>query len=353
MKKDAPFQWDDKCKHAFDNIKKYLANAQVLGAPIPGKPLVLYIAAQERSLGAMCAQEIEDRKERGLYYLARILVADELNYYPIHVVSKADPIKYILSRPVLSRRLAKWAMLLKKYDLVFVPQKAMKGQAIADLLADPLVPAKWEIPDDLAGEEIFYVDVLPPWQMYFDSAARKDGAGARVVHIRQWLRCLSNDEADEAMHEVHFVIYDVHQSGPKLHDHVKRIGYYWPTMVQDCMDFTKKCELCQFYANFIHQPLELLQLTVSLWPFEAWELDVVGPLTQKASNGHQYGVPQHITTDNGKQFFNHLMTNLGEKFKFKQHKLSMYYASADGLDEAFNKTLCNLVKKVVAKSKQD
>ncbi|XP_074318681.1 uncharacterized protein LOC141655504 [Silene latifolia] len=165
------------------SIKKYLASAPVLGAPIPGRPLVLYIAAQERSLGAMCAQEIEDRKERALYYLSRTLVGAELNYAPIekiclalvfaiqklrhymqahtiHVVSKADPIKYILSRPVLSGRLAKWAMLLKQYDLVFVPQKAVKGQAIAD----------------------FFID-HPSARMYFDGAARQDGAGAGVVFV--------------------------------------------------------------------------------------------------------------------------------------------------------------------------
>ncbi|XP_074314028.1 uncharacterized protein LOC141649233 [Silene latifolia] len=165
MKKDAPFQWDEKCKNAFDSIKKYLASAPVLRAPVPGKPLVLYIAAQERSLGGMCAQEIEDRKERSLYYLSCTLVGAELNYSPIekiclalvfaiqklrhkmqahtiHVVSKADPIKYILSRPVLSGRLAKWAVLLKQYDLVFVPQKTVKGQAIADFFADHPVPAE-------------------------------------------------------------------------------------------------------------------------------------------------------------------------------------------------------------------
>ncbi|XP_074266517.1 uncharacterized protein LOC141589792 [Silene latifolia] len=154
----------------------------------------------------MCAQEIEDRKERALYYLSRTLVGAELNYSPIekiclalvfaiqklrhymqahtiHVVSKADPIKYILSRPVLSGRLAKWAVLLKQYDLVFMSQKAVKGQVIADFFADHPVPAEWELSDELPGEEIFYVDILPPWQMYFDGAARRDEAGARVVFI--------------------------------------------------------------------------------------------------------------------------------------------------------------------------
>ncbi|XP_074297443.1 uncharacterized protein LOC141628169 [Silene latifolia] len=103
-----------------------------------------------------------------------------LNFW---VISKADSIKYILSRPVLSGRLAKWAVLLKQYDLVFVPQKAVKGQAIADFFANHPVPAEWEISDDLPGEEIFYMDVLPPWQMYFNRATRQDGAGAGVVFV--------------------------------------------------------------------------------------------------------------------------------------------------------------------------
>ena len=118
----------------------------MLGAPIPGKPLRLYIAAQEQSLGALCVQENEEGKEVVLYYLSRTLVGTELKYspiekmclslifsiqklkhymqaYTIQVIFKADPIKYILSRPILNGRLAKWAIILKQYDLVYVPQK--------------------------------------------------------------------------------------------------------------------------------------------------------------------------------------------------------------------------------------
>ena len=99
------------------------------------------------------------------------------------MVSKADPIKYILSRPILSGRLVKWAMILKQHDLVSVPQKAVKGRALADFLADHPIPDEWELNDDLPGEGVFFVDVLPPWEMYFDGAATSDGAGAGVVFI--------------------------------------------------------------------------------------------------------------------------------------------------------------------------
>ena len=47
------------------------------------------------------------------------------------------------------------------------------------------------------------------------------------------------------------------------------------------------------------------------------------------------------------------MDKLCEKFNFKQYKSSMYNVAANGLPEAFNKTLCNLLKKVVSKTKRD
>ncbi|KAM1443840.1 hypothetical protein ACFX2I_040069 [Malus domestica] len=63
MKKDVPFVWDEACHNAFKSIKKYLSSPPVLGAPVPGKPLILYIAAQESSVGALLAQENEFQKE--------------------------------------------------------------------------------------------------------------------------------------------------------------------------------------------------------------------------------------------------------------------------------------------------
>ncbi|KAM2959947.1 hypothetical protein FF1_029702 [Malus domestica] len=63
MKKDVPFVWDEACHNAFESIKKYLSSPPVLRAPVPGKPLILYIAAQESSVGALLAQENESQKE--------------------------------------------------------------------------------------------------------------------------------------------------------------------------------------------------------------------------------------------------------------------------------------------------
>jgi len=83
MKKGAPFDWDDSCPNAFDSIKRYLLSPSILGALVPGKPLLLYIVAYERSLGALCAQQNSEGKENSLFYLSHTLVEAELNYSPI------------------------------------------------------------------------------------------------------------------------------------------------------------------------------------------------------------------------------------------------------------------------------
>ena len=58
-------------------------------------------------------------------YLTLMFAIQKLRHYmqghTVQVISKADPIKYILSRPILSGRLAKWAVIFKQCDLVYVP----------------------------------------------------------------------------------------------------------------------------------------------------------------------------------------------------------------------------------------
>jgi len=59
--------------------------------------------------------------------------------YTMQIASKVDPIKYILSKPILNRQLAKWDVILKRRNLVYVPQRAVKGQGPVDFLADHLI----------------------------------------------------------------------------------------------------------------------------------------------------------------------------------------------------------------------
>ncbi|KAL0371798.1 UNVERIFIED_CONTAM: Transposon Tf2-11 polyprotein [Sesamum calycinum] len=123
-------QWDEACDKAFKSIKSYLMKHPVLVAPVPGGPLILYVTAQERSVGILLAQKNNEGKENALYYLSRAMTPNELKYSPIeklcltlifsiqklkhyfqshsiHLVSKANPLKYVMAKPVLSDKLAR------------------------------------------------------------------------------------------------------------------------------------------------------------------------------------------------------------------------------------------------------
>ncbi|XP_022861476.1 uncharacterized protein LOC111381861 [Olea europaea var. sylvestris] len=389
VKKDVSFEWDDACQNAFQSIKQYFSRPPVLTAPVLGKPLTLYITAQEYSLGALLIQVNNEGKENVLYYLSRTVIGSEM-------------------KSILSVRIGKWALLSSELDIKFIPQKAIKGYDLTDFFADHSIPMEWKLQEDLPDEEVIFVEVIPSWRLYFDGVAQSYGARAGVVFVTphdlvmpysfilmekseyevlnldlkpyheyismlmrrfdlvkikfvprsenreantlvNWDAILArsdkdfshstsiaqrwvfpsllpsnleennsievledeeredwrqpiidflqhkklpdnprNDEATQVVEEAHSGICGAHQFGPKLHFGIKRMWYYWPTMVQNSMDYVRKYEACQVHANFIHQPPEPLHLTVASWPFDAWGLDIIRPITPKFSTGYTY-----------------------------------------------------------------
>ncbi|XP_028078733.1 uncharacterized protein K02A2.6-like [Camellia sinensis] len=298
---------------------------------------------------------------------------------------------------------------LKKYDLKMNPLKCAFGvtfgkflgfivrhrgiEALTDFLADHPIPADWEISEEFPDEDVLFIEVLQPWMMFFDGISRKEGAGAETsaisvlaIKVNDWrmpiidylehrklpddslhrtkirrrallfiyyketlfrrsfegifLLCLGDEETQQAMEEAHFGICGAHQSGPKLHFRVKMMDVVGP--------------LTKSSAGHLY----ILSATdyFSKWAEAVLLKEVKKEIVIDFIKSHiiyRYGVPRYIITDNGKPFYNSLMDKFCERFGFKQRNSSMYNAPANGLAEAFNKTLGNLLKKVVAKSKGD
>ncbi|XP_057760122.1 uncharacterized protein LOC130980459 [Arachis stenosperma] len=91
------------------------------------------------------------------------------------------------------------------------------------------------------------------------------------------LKCLSKDEAKEAMDKVHEGVCGNHIRGRALAAKIVRTGYYWPTIKKDCIAKVKACDNCQKHAAISTRPAELLHSMEVSWPFYRWGLDILGP----------------------------------------------------------------------------
>ena len=76
-----------------------------------------------------------------------------------------------MSAPILKGRLGKWMFALSEFDIRYQPTKAVKGQALADLIAD-------RVNTDVSA--LF----VRAWAMFFDGSACDDGCGVGILLYR-------------------------------------------------------------------------------------------------------------------------------------------------------------------------
>jgi ribonuclease HI len=116
--------------------------------------------------------------------------------------------------------LGKWVVIMMEFDITYVPQKAIKGQALADFLVAHPIPDNSPLVVDLPDEDVFTVSVESPWELYFNGASRietdpngvqrrraeaglvfKTPQGKTIYHSFSLLKeeCLNNEAEYEAL----------------------------------------------------------------------------------------------------------------------------------------------------------
>ena len=112
-----------------------LADPHTMVAPIPEKPLLLYIANMKQSLGALLAQD-QEGVEKPIHYISRLIKGPKLRYsttekvclslafamskfnhyflgHCVQLVTKSNPMKYLLTLSQLLGRIAQWTICEK------------------------------------------------------------------------------------------------------------------------------------------------------------------------------------------------------------------------------------------------
>ena len=94
---------------------------------------------------------------------------------------------------------------------------------------------------------------------------------------RPYLKCLTPEQGQYVLAELHEGICGNHPGGRTLAHRAHTQGYYWQTMKADAADYVKKCDPCQRMSPILKSPAQDLISISSPWSFTQWGIDIIGP----------------------------------------------------------------------------
>ncbi|GKV40125.1 hypothetical protein SLEP1_g47794 [Rubroshorea leprosula] len=271
--------------------------------------------------------------------------------------------RYLASAPLLSKPVEGECL----YLYLGVLQGAEQNYPLAEKAAFALVYTAYQSAAKVIKRRAAHFTVL-------DNQLYKRAASMPL------LRCLTPYEAEYALRKVHEGVCGTHIDGRTLARKLLRHGYYWPTMVEDAQDYVKKCPTCQFNADDIHMPGEMLSSLTSPWPFAQWGVDLLGPFV-KGKRGCiflvvavdyftkwieakplsttterkieeflfnsilcRFGIPKRIIADNGPQFRAAALRSFCNDYGIELTMTSVYTPQSNGQAESANKIVLRGLK---------
>ena len=145
---------------------------------------------------------VDNGVQRLVYYVSKSLHEAEIHYLPLEkailvvvhgtrklshyfqahmvVVLTQLPLKAILRSVDYMRRIAKWGTILGVFDIKYMPHTSIKGQILADLVAEFIEPLFEEISttQNMDEKSVGTISLQEPpiWKVYDDGAANQRGS---------------------------------------------------------------------------------------------------------------------------------------------------------------------------------
>ena len=152
---------------------------------------------------------VDNGIQRPVYYVIKSLNEVEVRYLPlekailamVHATRKLPhycqphtvvvltqlPLKSILRSTDYTGRIAKWGTILGAFDIKHMPRTSIKGQVLADLVAEFVkCPKKMNMEKHGMDEKsvgIVSVQCSTPWEVYVDGAANQRGSGVGLILV--------------------------------------------------------------------------------------------------------------------------------------------------------------------------
>eukprot|EP00253_Pinus_taeda_P032149 PITA_32149 len=377
LKKDSKVKWTIETKQSFEEIKKALTQTPVLTSPNFDKDFIIFSFASEHTIAIVLLQKDDRGCEKPIAFFSKALRDAPLKYqimekqaYALvkaikdfrvyilysHVIAYVPNIvvKDILTQEGIEGKRGKWIATILEYDIEIKPTKLIKGQGLAELMNETNFQAldinQLDNEQEMATPQINQTFLQSPW--YAD---------------------------------ISFVLLNL-QAPPRLSRTKKRFLK---------MKASKFCILDHvlFWKNHEGKkkllPLPLKPISTEK-PFQQWGLDFIGEIHPSTSGQHKwiltatdyftkwieaipcrqandsvimqfletnilsrFGCLEKIITDNVVAFKSKRMINFCHKYHITLGHSTAYYPQGNGLAESSNKSLINIIKKVLEENKKN
>ncbi|TYK01102.1 reverse transcriptase [Cucumis melo var. makuwa] len=339
-RKNAKFEWLDKCEQSFQELKKRLVTAPILALPVTGKDYVIYCDASRLGLSCVLMQD-----GNVIAYSSRQLKEHECNY-PTHDLELAEVVlalkiwrhylfgekchifidhkrlKYIFDQKELNLRQRQWLELIKDYDCTIeyhpskanvvadalsrksrLPKSALYGIRVA--LLNELRGSKAVVTTEDSGSLLaqfqvrsFLVTEIVRSQSEDSNLQKKLGKSKKGLEVEFELRtdgviviqgrlCVLNisELKNAILEEAHSSAYVMHPGSTKMYRTLKKT-YWWPGMKQEIAEYVDRCLICQQVQPVRQRPEGFLNpLPVPKWKWEHITMDILFGLP-RTSSGH-------------------------------------------------------------------
>ncbi|XP_071687381.1 uncharacterized protein [Rutidosis leptorrhynchoides] len=240
---DAPFDFNDQCKEAFNTLKHKLNEAPILQSPDWTKPFEIMCDAGDFTAGAVLGQRV-DRKPVVIYYASKTFSDAQVNYTTtekellavvfaldkfrsylwgskVVVFSDHSALRHLLEKKESKPRLISWILLLQEFDLEIRDKKGIEN-VVADHLPrippPPFDPTK-PIQENFLDECLFSVV--------------QDPVLCRIGPDQIIRRCVAEDEHKDILAHCHTFACGGHYGVKKTGYKVLDSGFFWPTIFKD------------------------------------------------------------------------------------------------------------------------
>ncbi|GLT29119.1 hypothetical protein SLA2020_040050 [Shorea laevis] len=333
--KDVPFNFDDECLQAFNNLKEKLITAPIMGAPNWSLLFELMCDASDNAIGAVLGQR-KNKVFQAIHYASHTLSEAQLNYTTtekkllavvfafdkfhsyliankVVVYTDHSALKYWLAKKDAKPRLIRWILLLQEFDIEIREKKGIEN-LVADHLSRIESPSQerdeFPINEEFPDEKLLSVQVKSiPWYADFAnylasnihphdlSYQQKKKFFSDVKHYfweepflyklcaDQIIRkCVPEEKVASILHHCHNQEARGHLGASKTAAKVLQSGFYWPNIFRDAYAFVASCDKCQRSGSTSKKNEMPLNNLLVCELFDVWGIDFMGPFPHSFTN---------------------------------------------------------------------